>query len=90
MRKRGEKTIDTNLLFSPALLVDCCVFDTHSSWQKGRTLTKSAPAPWLLSRNRDSAKKRHGIRVYETESRLAFAPIQESHGAEDAACDDPL
>ena len=50
MRTRGVKTTDTNLLFSPPLLVDCCVFDTCLPWRKGRTLTKSAPAPWSSSR----------------------------------------
>ena len=76
MRKRGEKTIDTNLLSSPALPVDCCVFDTHLPWRKGRTLTKSAPTPWLSSRYRDFAKRNTGTRFCETRRRLTFAPIQ--------------
>ena len=40
MRKRGEKTIDTNLLFSPALPVDCCVFDARSPRRKRKDIDK--------------------------------------------------
>ena len=76
MRNRGEKKIVNDLLSSPDLLVDCCVFDARSPRQKGRILTKSAPVPWLSSRYHDFAKKWHGTRVCETMHRLAFTSIQ--------------
>ena len=49
MQERGDKIIYTNLLFSPALLIDCCVFDAFASWQKGGTLTISMPVSRLSS-----------------------------------------
>ena len=57
MRKRSEKTIDTNLLFPPAFPVDCCVFGARLLWQKGQSLTISAPVPWLSSGHCDFEKK---------------------------------
>ena len=60
MRERGDKTRDTNLLFSPALPVDCCVCDALSPSRKVMTLTKSVPVPWLLSGYRDFAKNGTG------------------------------
>ena len=90
MRNRGEKKIVNDLLSSPDLLVDCCVFDARSPRQKGRILTKSAPVPWLSSRYHDFVKKMAWDPCLRNNAQTCIHVDPGVHGTGDAACDAPL